>query len=211
MLTLGIFAVFIALAISIAVFGTFAVERGRQARMTQLVNSLGGGAGPDVATAPAADRLLRPLWTLLIRLARRISGADSGARLQRRLDLAGNPPQWTVDRILACKAVGLLAGGVLGALIGHRAIVLAFLLGSVGAAAGFFCRTRCSTTAGSSGRRPSGIGWPTRWTCWSSASRRVWVSMPPLLMSQEVLPARSRGNSHGCCRKCISARVAWTP
>src|SRR5215472_12409549 len=47
-----------------------------------------------------------PGW--LRSLARRLSPSGTGAALQHRLDIAGNPGTWTPDRILAAKGLGLL-------------------------------------------------------------------------------------------------------
>jgi tight adherence protein C len=59
--------------------------------------------------------------------------------LQRRLDLAGNPRGWTVERILATKAGGLCAGVAFGILMLTTGRVLVGLLWLAGAAmAGFW-------------------------------------------------------------------------
>lgn len=71
-------------------------------------------------------------------LAVRLSPAGITTKLQRRLDLAGNPSRWTPDRILAAKGLGLFVLGGLGALYGVRTVGL-FVIGPVvGGAAGFF-------------------------------------------------------------------------
>jgi tight adherence protein C len=71
-------------------------------------------------------------------LAVRLSPSGIAAKLQRRLDLAGNPSGWTPDRILAAKGLGLFILGGVGALYGLRTIGLLFVGGAVAATAGFF-------------------------------------------------------------------------
>jgi tight adherence protein C len=74
-------------------------------------------------------------------LARRLSPASTAASLQRRLDVAGNPGNWTTDRVLAAKSFGLLGLGVLGAIYGlliTRDIPLAVLGLVVGGLVGFY-------------------------------------------------------------------------
>jgi tight adherence protein C len=71
-------------------------------------------------------------------LARRLSHKGSASALQRRLDLAGNPPRWGMERILAAKGVGLLILALLGLLYGRHSAGLAFLLVCAGGATGFF-------------------------------------------------------------------------
>src|SRR5207248_1262982 len=51
-------------------------------------------------------------------LAVRLSPSGTALKLQRRLDLAGNPSGWTPDRILAAKGLGLFILGGLGAIYG---------------------------------------------------------------------------------------------
>lgn len=87
--------------------------------------------------AAAADgELLLPGW--LRNLAVRLSPAGIAAKLQRRLDLAGNPGRWTPDRILAVKGLGLIALAMLGALYGLHSPALLILCVVIGSAVGFF-------------------------------------------------------------------------
>src|SRR5690348_15066346 len=60
-----------------------------------------------VAEPSASERLLMPAIRRLSKLGKRLTPVGTPARLQRRLDLAGNPRGWTVERILATKAAGL--------------------------------------------------------------------------------------------------------
>ncbi|MFL6186324.1 MAG: type II secretion system F family protein [Actinomycetes bacterium] len=90
---------------------------------------------------PFAERVWAPMRAAALRIGRRFTGADSGDRIRHKLDLAGNPPGWTVDRVVAGKVVGLVLGLVAG-------LVLSFLIGpglslrilmiAGGALAGFF-------------------------------------------------------------------------
>ncbi len=63
---------------------------------------------------PFADRVIEPLQRKATAVGRRISGADTAERLRRKLDLAGNPPGWTVDRVLSGKVIGAVAGLFIG-------------------------------------------------------------------------------------------------
>lgn len=71
---------------------------------------------------PFVDRVSAPLQARALALGRRLVGSDSVDRLRHRLDLAGNPPGWDVDRVLTAKV--LLGGAGLGA-----GLTLAVLLG----------------------------------------------------------------------------------
>ncbi|CAB4953028.1 unannotated protein [freshwater metagenome] len=63
---------------------------------------------------PFTDRILLPLMVRFTRLGRRFTASDQTARLRKKLDLAGNPPGWDTDRILAYKMLGLIVGAVIG-------------------------------------------------------------------------------------------------
>ena len=61
-----------------------------------------------------ADRVIDPLQQRALSVGRRVSGADTAERIRRKLDLAGNPPGWTVDRVLSGKVLGAVLGLVFG-------------------------------------------------------------------------------------------------
>jgi tight adherence protein C len=62
------------------------------------------------------ERVLAPMQARAVRIGRRISGADTAERIRRKLDLAGNPAGWTVDRVLSGKVIGAVAG-LIGGLV----------------------------------------------------------------------------------------------
>ena len=74
-----------------------------------------------------ADRVLEPLRARALRVGRRLSGADNAERLRRKLDLAGNPGGWSVDKVVSskvlCAGFGLLVAATLAYLMGARPLV----------------------------------------------------------------------------------------
>src|SRR5680860_1363283 len=66
---------------------------------------------------PFAERVLAPLQGRALSIGQRFTGADATTRIRHKLDLAGNPPSWTVDRVIAFKVMGAVAGLALGLLI----------------------------------------------------------------------------------------------
>jgi tight adherence protein C len=62
------------------------------------------------------ERVLDPLLKRFLGIGRRLSGADTGERIHRRLELAGNPPGWTVDRVVSAKVLGAIGGFFVGLL-----------------------------------------------------------------------------------------------
>lgn len=90
---------------------------------------------------PFADRVIEPLRGRALAVGRRLSGADSAERIRRRLDAAGNPRGWTVDRMVSgkvlCAVLGLIVGAVVAALFGTAWLAGAGLA-LVGLLLGFF-------------------------------------------------------------------------
>ena len=65
---------------------------------------------------PFSERVLDPLLKRFLGIGRRLSGADTGERIHRKLELAGNPPGWTVDRIMSAKVLAGAGGFVISLL-----------------------------------------------------------------------------------------------
>lgn len=105
-----------------SIAGATAVIEQRYAQQT--------GAGED-AQVPAA-----PPW--LAGIGRRLSSAGTVARLQHRLDIAGNPERWNTDRLFAVKGMGLIGLAGLGLLIGLHNATMAVPAIGIGGVAGFF-------------------------------------------------------------------------
>src|SRR3954447_6890886 len=55
------------------------------------------------------DRIMAPFQQKASRLAKRLSGADAPERIRLKLDIAGNPLGWTVERVQAGKVLGAIA------------------------------------------------------------------------------------------------------
>ncbi len=92
---------------------------------------------PDkVDGAPAAARTGLPLGRQMGVLGRALSPGGTVHRLQRWLDYAGNPGDWPVERVIAAKGLGLIAGAVAGLLLGAALggtgkLLLALLAGAL--------------------------------------------------------------------------------
>ena len=56
-----------------------------------------------------ADRIMAPLQARAGRLGKRLTGSDAPERIRKRLDVAGNPSGWTVERVQAGKVIGAIA------------------------------------------------------------------------------------------------------
>lgn len=144
MLVLGLAGITIGIVLVFAVLGTFSTERAGVGRSLAAIEAL-EAADPDMRAReldrPFGERVVAPSYQRLSDLGRRLTPAGASDRLRRRLDLAGNPEGWSVDRVLAWKIIGLVAGLLLGfvvpLLFDLSAIVRLLILVAVGVL-GFF-------------------------------------------------------------------------
>ena len=124
-LFVGLACVFVGLAGTVVAFSPGA-DRGSVARSLAAVEAIKAAPDPmrHELERPFNERVTGPLFGRLTSLGRRITPSDQSARLRHRLDLAGNPPGWDTDRILAFKMLGLIVGGAVG-------VIVPLLLGNV--------------------------------------------------------------------------------
>jgi tight adherence protein C len=115
-LALGLSAIFLAIAVALATIGAITTERQQVGRSLAAVQAL--HAAPAAMhrelNKPFAERVLVPALARLTLIGRRFTLGDQVSRIRYRLELAGNPPLWDVDRIIAFKMLGLMIGFVLG-------------------------------------------------------------------------------------------------
>lgn len=132
----GLAAVCASLTLAIAAVAVGADDRQRVQRSLAAVAAtrVGGARVLEPEVASFADRVIAPTFGLTARIARRLSPAGVAATLQRKLDFAGNPAVWSVERVLSLKGFGLLIGVVLGWLFGSgpMALLLASGFGAFG-------------------------------------------------------------------------------
>ena len=117
LLVLGLVAIFGALALALTTIGTITSEKravGRSLAAVQAIKTAPAQMRNEL-DRPFGERVVTPFMQRMTDLGRRFTPTDQASRIRRRLDVAGNPPNWDVDRVLALKMLGLLAGGLVGA------------------------------------------------------------------------------------------------
>jgi len=128
LLILGALCIFAALLVVFAAMGGLSPERSGVNRSIAVLEAL--TAAPEEMKEelepPFADRVLLPLLARAQGLGRRLTPSDSNDRLRAKLELAGNPRNWTVERISAGKVVGFIAALVFSLLLA-LALGLSFL------------------------------------------------------------------------------------
>ena len=114
----GIAGVFLSLGLALTVIGVATRERRAVGRSLAALEAL--TTAPDVMVEelerPFSERVVEPLVARFTKLGRRLTPSDS-ARVQYRLDLAGNPVGWSVERIMALKVICFVAALVLSLVV----------------------------------------------------------------------------------------------
>ena len=116
-LVVGLAVLFLGLTGGAWVVFSLTRERRDLAKRSELLDSFGAGAVPlrkQELQASFGERVLGPLSARFVSFGRRLTPVERLDRIRKRLDLAGNPDGWDVDRILGLKALGLVVGLLLG-------------------------------------------------------------------------------------------------
>lgn len=90
---------------------------------------------------PFSERVVQPLQQRALAIGRRLSGGNSAERIRRKLDLAGNPRGWTVDRVVSAKVIAAVALALVAlalTTVMGSAVSLRVLAVLVGLGVGFF-------------------------------------------------------------------------
>src|SRR3954453_19719904 len=118
MLLLGLGGVFIGVLLLLATVGAITSERQQVGRSLAAVQAIQGAPASlrEEMDQPFSNRVMVPAFGRLTGMGRRLSPGGQAERIKRRLDLAGNPPRWNVDRVYAFKTLGLITGFLLGVL-----------------------------------------------------------------------------------------------
>ena len=142
-LLIGVAALFAGIFLSLAAISVFTNEAHGVARSLSVIDAF--------STAPQAlkqelepsfeDRVLNPLLNKVTGLGRRLTPSDYSERILAKLNVAGNPPGWTVDRVLSLKVIGMAVGLVGG--VGFSILLgkgLPFIVGAgvLATVAGYF-------------------------------------------------------------------------
>ena len=117
-LVIGLGAVFFGLVIAVASVTVIGSQRQQVSRSLAAVEAIHSGpkATVEELDLPFADRVLGPSKDRFVELGRRFSPAGRTQKISYRLDLAGNPTGWDVDRILGLKALFAIVGAAAGLL-----------------------------------------------------------------------------------------------
>jgi tight adherence protein C len=116
LLVAGIIAIFASIVGLVMAIGATASDRQQVNRSLAALDALGPRRDEvrRELDRPFAERVVGPFLGRLSRFGGQLSPRDEASKLRHRIDLAGNPTGWDVERILAFKVIGLVCGVALG-------------------------------------------------------------------------------------------------
>ena len=118
MLVIGVVGIFSAIFLGLTAVGVFTNEARGVSKSLAVIEAF--------SAAPAElrkelepsfqERVLGPTLDKFLSIGKKMTPADHTERIRKRLEVAGNPAGWTVDRVTSLKFVGF-AGGLLLSLV----------------------------------------------------------------------------------------------
>lgn len=135
------------LCAAITVLGQALVSAERPTGLARSLEALERMSSPAAdelvaeAELPFTERVLAPLQARALHVGRRMTGADKAERIRHKLDLAGNPRDWTVDRVISLKVMAAIVLPVSALVYSWTlglSLNLTLILTIAGLAVGFF-------------------------------------------------------------------------
>jgi tight adherence protein C len=124
----GVLGVFLALFLGLTAIGVFTNEARGVSKSLTVIEAF-SAAPPEMQRelAPSfQDRVVGPVLDRSLNVGKKLTPSDQGERIRHKLEVAGNPPGWTVDRVTSMKFVGFVVFLAVGVLV---SMVFGFGLG----------------------------------------------------------------------------------
>jgi tight adherence protein C len=135
MLIAGAVMIFVAVLVVIGTLVIGASEPQGVARSLAIIEQQITHSEVGKDELPARDRLVTPVFDRFRRIGLVFSPRGTSDRLARMLNVAGNPPDWPVERVLGAKGVSMILLAVIGLLLGGfslTGVVIAVIAGAAG-------------------------------------------------------------------------------
>jgi tight adherence protein C len=137
MLIAGVVMIFLAVLVVIGTLIIGASEPQGVARSLAIIEQQITHNEVGKSELPAHDRLVTPVFDRFRRIGLVFSPRGTSDRLARMLDVAGNPPDWPVERVLGAKGVSMIVFAVIGLLLGGLSLT-GMIVAVIAGAAGLF-------------------------------------------------------------------------
>ena len=120
LLITGILGIFAGIFLSLTAVGVFTNETRGVSKSLAVVDAFTAApqAMKDELAPSFQDRVVGPFVDRFTSLGKRLTPSGYSERILQKLNVAGNPPGWTVDRVLSLKALGIGVGAVAGVFFG---------------------------------------------------------------------------------------------
>lgn len=135
LLIAGVVMIFVAIMVVIGTLVIGASEPEGVARSLAIIEQQITHNEVGKSELPARDRLITPIFDRFRRVGLAFSPRGTSDRLARMLDVAGNPPDWPVDRVLGAKGISMILLALIGLLLGGftvTGIIVAAFTGAIG-------------------------------------------------------------------------------
>lgn len=112
LLAVGIAGIFAGIFLTLTAVGVFTNESRGVSKSLAVIEAF-SAAPPEMRKElePSFnDRVVSPVLDSVLGIGRKLTPADHMDRVRNRLEIAGNPPGWTVDRVTSLKFIGFAAG-----------------------------------------------------------------------------------------------------
>lgn len=115
-LVLGAVLLFGGIALALSTVGGLSKEKRAVAKSVAAVQAINSAPAVllEEVERPFSERVIAPLGERLFGIGRNFTRADAAEKIRYRLNVAGNPPAWDVNRIVGLKVLGF---AVLGGLV----------------------------------------------------------------------------------------------
>ncbi len=113
-LAFGVVATFASVVAAALTFRVSAQSRRPVEVLETELRHVGVSIRQHTLQRPFVERVMDPLVSALARMAGHLAPAGARDRIAMKLVLAGSPPSWTPERVLAFKGLGLILGATLG-------------------------------------------------------------------------------------------------
>jgi tight adherence protein C len=112
----GLLAIFAAIFLALTAIGVFTNEARGVSKSLAVIEAF--TAAPTELRQELEpsfqDRVLTPLTDRTLGIAKKLTPQDHNERIRQKLEIAGNPPGWSVDRVTSLKFIGFVVALVLG-------------------------------------------------------------------------------------------------
>jgi tight adherence protein C len=116
LLVAGLVGIFGGIFLALTAIGVFTNEVSGVSKSLAVLNAF--SSAPDELRKDLEpsfeERVLTPLLNRTLNIGRKLTPADHNERVRHKLEVAGNPAGWTVDRVTSLKFVGFIAALIVG-------------------------------------------------------------------------------------------------